>query len=157
MQQIDFPELTDEEWSASTGEPTEAQKHDLVWLDSQEGVEWSLSKMPRGMKFPPKGSKERDIIMRELKANFTPPEFRTAVRIMKDGVTGEGDFHLLLIWAMPRYHTTHVTHVNHFYEWLQNGRPWAHTSRLSELLLQERMYQVCLTIARCRQNARRKA
>jgi hypothetical protein len=153
MARIDFPVLSDDEWAAEKGEPTEEQKRDVLFMDSEEGVTWCMSKMPKGIAAP-KG-KERDIIVRELKAHFTATQAREWLRIKRSGVTGEGDFHLLLIWMMPFRHTTHRTHVNHYYEWLQNGRPWAHSGRLSELLLQERMYQVCLKIAQCRQNARR--
>lgn len=156
MKTIDFPELTDEEWAAETGEPTEDQKNSIDWRDSEAGVRWSMLKMPRGRKFPPKGSKERGIIMQELRAEFSEAEFKEAVRVIR-GSDSEGDLHLLFIWSMPRYHTEHMNHLNHYYEWLQNGRPWAHSGRLSELLLQERMYRVCVKICRARQNARRKA
>ncbi len=147
MQTSDFPELSEEEWAAETGD------RDLPFLDSAEGIALCLKKMPKGM--APLNDKERAIINQAVKAHFTLDEMKRFKAIKDHGSTEDGDFHYFLIWMMPLYHTTYVSHVNHYYDWLANGRPWAHSERLTESLVQSKMRGVCLGIARQRQNSRK--
>lgn len=148
--------------------PTEEQKHDLIWLDSKEGVDWCVSQMPRGRNVP-KGM-EREVILRRIVPLFSNSDF--ARRLIPKAVRenkvmfpkkyhqitkGDGEvdgFHYFLIWQMPYYYTMEVGHVNAYNDWLNHGRPWFHTSNLAHDVLQTKMYDICKAIARERKNVR---
>ncbi|WP_144420147.1 hypothetical protein [Micromonospora haikouensis] len=97
-----------------------------------------LKPLLRGIK--PKPGK----VYRPSKLNRTPLEQMS-----------EGDFHLLLIWFMPYYHTTYTSDLNEYKRFLDSVL--AESYRLDVALLLGDMYPICRTITKERQAVRLRA
>lgn len=108
-----------------------------------EGEE--LAVINRHLKPLLRGTKPKpDKVYRPAKLTHTPLEDMN-----------EGDFHLLLIWMMPYYHTTYMSDLNEYKRCLDSLLVVVY--RLDVALLLGDMYPICKGIARERQAVRIRA
>jgi hypothetical protein len=148
MQLDEFPELSDEEWAAATGEP---KKYDILSMYSAEGREWAMKQQPQARTTPRMMRGELRIIEKNIDAFLgTLPDNR--LKSMS-----EGNYSKDLWVTIPLKHTTYMSDLNNYWHWYNNVRPGRESWVLSEVLDARGLYPIYRAIVREREAFRRKA